>query len=197
MTALTMWTARTLLGRMLQEGREVAGRSPEAVATVTGISGKTIRRLEEGETARPRPVTLDSLAGFYALDAAFLRQLAEWDELAGEELSGGVRELAVARLGPLAPETAAEADDPLLWLAMRLGTAGASRPREEANGSGRGELLWGLPGTRLADVDARTRAQMTALLEDLLALDPRRRELVTELVADMRAAQERGRDYEE
>jgi transcriptional regulator with XRE-family HTH domain len=65
---------------LLREGRVLLGESPEQAGASAGISGRTIRRLEQGEIMRPRGVTLDVLGRYYNLNSAFLRWLAGRDE---------------------------------------------------------------------------------------------------------------------
>src|SRR4051794_37568430 len=126
-------TARQLLGAVLREARETVDRSPEQVGSAAGVSGRTIRRLEEPEpdTTRPRRVTLEALASFYGLRTSFVRQLAEWGDAAGEPLAELLRDAAAAALGAEVVEGYATGDDDeLTTLAMRM--ARHSTPRPEA-----------------------------------------------------------------
>src|SRR4051812_18215818 len=95
------WSGRALLGAVLRNARETLGdRSPEQVARVAGVSGRTIRRLEEGDFEhRPRVVTLDALASFYGLRAGFLRELAAWTVLSDQEVAERLHEAARETLG--------------------------------------------------------------------------------------------------
>src|SRR4051812_25488560 len=80
-------TAKDLLGHVLREARETIDRSPEQVAQVAGTSGRTIRRLEEGQyDSRPRAVTLDALSTFYGLRSGFVRELADWGEARDDDV---------------------------------------------------------------------------------------------------------------
>ena len=75
-----------VLGLVLTEARELLARSPEQVGAATGLSGRTIRRLEAGLSRRPHTTTLEVLAEYYALDAELLHQLVAWSELDGGKL---------------------------------------------------------------------------------------------------------------
>lgn len=179
------WTAGRLLGQILCEGRQGVGRSPERVEDVTGVSGRTVRRLEEGATARPRAVTLESLASFYGLDPDFLRQLAAWKETAGEELEARLRDLAIERFGEAAEGIADDVEDPLLWLGMRLARAGR---RATPSGWGMGRMHPTVAADSGTDL-----SELEELLTDLGRLDRRRMVLVRELVRELRLAQDRDR----
>jgi transcriptional regulator with XRE-family HTH domain len=179
------WTAGRLLGQILCEGRQGVGRSPERVEDVTGVSGRTVRRLEEGATSRPRAVTLESLASFYGLDPGFLRQLAAWKDTTGDELDVRLRDLAVERFGEAAEVITDDVEDPLLWLGMRLARAGR---RATPSAWGMGRLH-----PPVATDSGTDLTELEELLADLGRLDRRRMVLVRELVRELRVAQDRDR----
>ncbi len=181
------WTARRLLGRLLSEGREGVGRSPERVEDVTGVSGRTVRRLEEGTTLRPRLVTVESLANFYGLDPDFVRQLVVWGDIEGDELDRRIGDLAAERFGDAARDVAGDVDDPVPWLAMRLARAGR-RTGTPAWGTGRVHPLAALAANSGIEFP-----ELDELLSDLERLDRRRIQLVRELVRELRVAQDKER----
>jgi transcriptional regulator with XRE-family HTH domain len=148
------------LGHVLRSSRDLLGRSPEQVGMAIGISGRTLRRLEIGAVRRPRLLTLESLAGYYALDPSVLSYLVEWADLDEEELLARLTELDESELA---------AGETLESVAMRLGRRGGGRiaARRQAQ--------------RANDVEA--------LVEDFLGLDRRRRTLVRALAAELRSAQ--------
>ncbi len=127
-----------------------------------GISGRTVRRLEAGLVHRPRLLTLESLADYYALDPAVLHYLAELADVDPETLLGQLAELDDRQLG---------GDETVESVAMRLARRGGGRivARRQAQ--------------RATDVEA--------LIEDFVSLDRRRRTLLRALAADLRAAQAR------
>ena len=94
-------SARGLLSFVFTEARETLERSPEQVGRTLGMSGRTVRRLEDPEDEqRPRRATLHALAEFYGLDAGFMTTLAsvEWENYEGAELAQ--RLAPVGRRGP-------------------------------------------------------------------------------------------------
>lgn len=183
------WTARHLLGRLLAEGRELSGRSPEAVAAVTGVAGKTIRRLEEGASV-PRPATVQALSAFYAFDPDFLTELTRAEPLPPDELLAMLRERAAGEFGPTVLDMAPHTDAEALWLAARLARAGARRPASTLPlviGGGSASPDADLPADWLAvPVDA---PGVREFLEAYLALDERRRVLLHDLARELHHAQ--------
>lgn len=177
-------TARELLGQVLAEGRAQAERSPEAVAAVTGVAGRTVRRLEDAQST-PRAATLQALASFYGMDTNVLMTLSNWDNLHGEELAGQLRELAVERLGASALDAAAEQEDELGWLAMRLARSG--RPRELADDGARALSAWLANELGFVrELSPVERRQLRDIVAGVLALEPARRELFAKLVDELR-----------
>lgn len=148
---------------MLAEARALLGRSPEQVGAATGLSGRTIRRLEDGLIRRPHTTTLETLADFYALDARVLHRLLGWAELDGDGL---LRELR--RLDETAP-----AEFSSVQLAMRAARRGVDEGR-----AGEGH---------------HPDPEVAAIIDDFLALDRRRRTHLRFLLHDLRAAAERER----
>ena len=142
--------------------RQLVGRSPEQVAAVIGLSGRTVRRLEAGAIHQPHRTTLEALAEFYALDRALLRQLVEWRDLDERALLGTLRELDAGRSG---------SDLPLTELAMRIARRGAGSDAQTAR-------------------EWPPDPELTALAEDFLALDRRRRIQARLLLHDLRVATE-------
>jgi transcriptional regulator with XRE-family HTH domain len=188
MTARTrlVITGRGLLGAVLKSARETVDRSPEQVGNATGISGRTVRRLEEGaQTAmRPRPVTLDALAGFYGLRAKALNDLAELSDCTGQALVERVRDLAEQTLGADAVRDASGDEDEVFVLAMRMARQLPARTEASAE-------PFAMRLTRWAGIEQAADAEMVGeLLEDLLVLDRRRLRLAADLVAELRAARE-------
>jgi transcriptional regulator with XRE-family HTH domain len=156
-----------LLGHLLQEARAGVQRSPEQVANLVGVAGKTIRRLEEGEVGRPRSATLEALCRYYGLDTGFLLEILDWDERGGS-LARRLGSLYEEQLGRAAPSD--EESDPValgMALARRL-----SRRTEEA-----------------PPVLRRT-PEAQEVLSGYERLDPRRRVLLRALLADLDRAHE-------
>lgn len=181
---------------MLREGRVTLDRSPEAVGKVVGISGRTIRRLEEAapEAARPRPVTLDTLANFYGMRGRFLRQLGSWGELAPPDLTERLHD-AARGFGVEPPDTS----DPGAEL-LALATALARRPPPARPGQSdadahaarrRGQLLafLGAGASSAGDMPAEREAALE-LLATFAQLDRRRQRLLLELARELRGARE-------
>jgi transcriptional regulator with XRE-family HTH domain len=105
-------TSVQALAHVLREGRLLLGESPEQVGGSIGISGRTIRRLETAENARPREITLTVLAAYYNLNAEFVRWLARVN-VDGSELE--TRLMHQAERASLRP-----AESELLPLALML-----------------------------------------------------------------------------
>ena len=156
-----------VLAAVLREARELLGRSPEQVAAVLGVSGRTIRRLEAG-LSRPRYLTLETLASYYAIDAALLHQLVDWAALSDSELEAALRVLAGTEAGLILPDDAGESAEEI---AIRLSRRGGGRLAAAQRGGGDPETL--------------------GLIEDFLALDRRRRTMARALVRELRLAHER------
>ncbi len=113
-------TARALLAWVLAEARYTLDRSPEQIASLVGLSARTIRRLEDPHEARqPRPATLRPLATFYGLDSRFIEELNDWGDLEGAELGAAVRERTSDLLEDGDAEELVGAPDELRMLALR------------------------------------------------------------------------------
>jgi len=173
-------TAARLLGEVLARAREMVGRSPEQVGDQTGVHGRTIRRLEDGSSRRPRRTTLQALAGFYGLDAEFLARLAEWSAAGaeGEWLHGLVigearTEIGEAAIAELDEE---EQGDLLIAVAMRLSRRGG--------GSLSGGSLHGAANPASVEEE-----EIAGLIELLTGLDRRRRRVVVGLLLELRRGQ--------
>jgi transcriptional regulator with XRE-family HTH domain len=157
-------SALRVLGQILAQARALVGRSPEQVGAATGLSGKTIRRLEAGLIIRPHTTTLEALANFYALDADVLHQLVLWRDLDEDNLLEALRPL-----DDTAPDTLDTAQ-----LAMRSARRGFEATRGHVERA-------------LSD------PEIDELVENFLALDQRRRTYVRLLVRDLRVASEQTR----
>ncbi len=155
-------TSIHVLAHVLREARTLVGRSPEHVADVAGVSGKTIRRLESASLRAPRYVTLEALGRYYALDPGVLSQLAAWGDRSGRELIDGIRRLAGR--DDLQPEELVEA----AMAAARRGGALLVVPRE-----------------------VRRDPDVLQLVQDFLALDRGRRALARAILTQLRMARER------
>jgi transcriptional regulator with XRE-family HTH domain len=172
-------TAARLLGEVLARAREMVGRSPEQVGDQTGVNGRTIRRLEDGGSRRPRRTTLQALAGFYGLDAEFLTLLAEWsaEGAEGEWLEGLVLGVARREIGEPA---IAELDDGeegnlLFAVTMRL-----SRRRGSLSG---GSYHGGV------SLPSPEEEEVAGIVELIAGLDRRRRRMVIDLLMELRRGQ--------
>ncbi len=111
-----------LIAHVLHEARLLVGESPEQVGGSVRVAGRTIRRLEEATSARPRDITLTTLAAYYGLDGDFLRWLVR-RTLAGADLTAELRRRAETRdLQPV--------DDPRA-LALMLARLRPVRPTRE------------------------------------------------------------------
>ena len=157
-----MPTSLVVLGQILAEARRLVGRSPEQVGLVTGLSGRTIRRLEAGAIAQPHKTTLEALAEFYALDGALLRRLVELCDLGSAELLSSLRQL---------DEGGAVGDLDVTGLAMRIARRGVEREVRPAR-------------------EWPHDPELAELAEDFLALDRRRRTFARLLLRDLRKAGE-------
>jgi transcriptional regulator with XRE-family HTH domain len=71
-----MIIAGVVLAHIAREGRLFLGESPEQVGGSIGVSGRTIRRLEEAASSRPRDITLRTLATYYGMNPDFFRWVA-------------------------------------------------------------------------------------------------------------------------
>jgi transcriptional regulator with XRE-family HTH domain len=173
-------SAALLLGEILGRAREMVGRSPEQVGDQTGVHGRTIRRLEEGSSRRPRRTTLQVLAGFYGLDVEFLVRLSEWsaDGIEGDLLRDLVLEEAREVIGEaaIAELDEGEEGDLLVAVTMRL-----SRRRG-------GNLSGGSPGGMSGSASLEEE-ELAGLLEHLAALDRRRRRMALDLLLELRQSQ--------
>lgn len=170
-------TAARLLGEVLARAREMVGRSPEQVGDQTGVHGRTIRRLEDGNSRRPRRTTLQALAGFYGLDADFLIRLAGWsaDGAEGEMLQRLVIEAARTEIGEpaIAELDEQEEGDLLVAVSMRL-----SRRNRGRSPSGRS-----LSGGGIEE------EEISSLVAVFTSLDRRRRRVVGEFLLELRRGQ--------
>lgn len=181
-------SGRALLGAVLRNARETLDRSPEQVARVAGVSGRTIRRLEEGDFQhRPRVVTLDALASFYGLRAGFLRELAAWTVLADHEVVERLHEAAREALGEEA------SDQPPDQVAMRLARAGRSNTGETAWGRTLDLLVVDeAQGVTAVEFKAAGRdVEVVALMRTFLTLDRRRQRLLMDLATELEGASRR------
>jgi transcriptional regulator with XRE-family HTH domain len=101
------------------------GESPEQVGGAIGVSGRTIRRLEEAASDRPRDITLRTLASYYGMSPDFFRWIVR-EPATGDDLEERLRHRAeLAGLQPV--------DDPMelaLMLARHRPTT--QRRRDEA-----------------------------------------------------------------
>jgi transcriptional regulator with XRE-family HTH domain len=174
-------TAARLLGEVLARAREMVGRSPEQVGDQTGVHGRTIRRLEDGDSQRPRRTTLQALAGYYGLDADFLTCLARWSAEGAEDetLRRLVTEEARAEIGDaaIAELDEQEEGDLLFAIAMRLARRrGAGTPSVRAPVAGAIQV-----GPEEEEIDS--------LVQVLASLDRRRRRVAAELLFELRRGQ--------
>lgn len=174
-------TATELLGEVLARARSMVGRSPEQVGDQTGVHGRTIRRLEDGESTRPRRTTLQTLAAFYGLDGEYLSLLARWSAEGshGETLERLVFTQARAQLGEDFLDGLNEEEDgaSLVAVAMRLARRGArSSPVKGAQS----------PSSAHAGSEPE---ELTRLVEALKGLDRRRRRAAAAVIIELRRAQ--------
>lgn len=94
-----------LLARVAREGRYLMSESPEQVGSAVGLSGRTVRRIEDPDMERrPRRLTVETLCQYYALDSELLVLLAK-SQLEPDVLDRMIRERAegagMASGGPL------------------------------------------------------------------------------------------------
>jgi transcriptional regulator with XRE-family HTH domain len=194
-------TAPRLLGEVLAHARGTVGRSPEQVGEQTGVHGRTIRRLEDGESESPRRTTLQALARFYGLDGDFLIRLASWSSrgLEGPALERKLFEVAASELGSDALDAldADDGHDRAVVVAMRLARPrparqAANRPLAGEFGRGHMHFLASALSENDAAVGQFTAAEQKELAELVVALaglDRRRRRLVGALIIELRGAQ--------
>lgn len=180
------WTNSRVLGEVLQRARDALGRSPEQVGALVGVSGRTIRRLEAGESDRPRRMTLESLAGFYGLDPEAVNELsaAPVDPI---ELLATLRENVALRLTPESVAALEGAEDEAVELAMRLVRSGPSHIRP-AMPEDRYEFVLDLLANLRRGAPAEY-AEIVTAMADLALLDRPRRGLGAALLRELRAAQ--------
>lgn len=183
-------TARALLAWVLGEARYTLDRSPEQIASLVGLSARTIRRLEDPhEARRPRAATLRPLATFYGLDPRFIEELNDWGDLEGAELGAAVRERTSDLLEDGDAEELAGAPDELRMLALRAArgrgaAATTSHRTAEIFGTQVAQLLERLARSLAAD----EHADFVRLLDGFNELDRRRRRLLVALLQDLAAA---------
>lgn len=185
-------TATQLLGEVLMRARATVGRSPERVGEQVGVSGRTIRRLEEGASTRPRRTTLQALAGYYGLNPEFLVTLTIWgaQREQGVDVRSRLNERAVRELGPEVTETLLADVAGERELAMRLARAPQTALLSSAApGSGRAwtatALLQALGGPGGQGTNDRDRIELLSAVGGLVSLDRRRRRLVAELIEQL------------
>jgi transcriptional regulator with XRE-family HTH domain len=194
-------TAAELLGAVLERARATTGRSPEQVGEQTGIHGRTIRRLEDGESEKPRRTTLQALAGFYGLDGDVLVRLATWSSqgLGGGALRRRLTEMAEAELGAdaVAALTSAEGEndedeeqEAAIAVTMRL-----ARPRPERFGqfgTGRTHQIprpFDESAPALSALSQAEQDELSQLMVALSRLDRRRRRMVLAFTRELGSAQ--------
>jgi hypothetical protein len=183
---------RALLSYVLCEARNLLDRSPEQVGAAIGMSGRTIRRLEDPEyIAQPRRTTLTTVAAFYGLDAQFVAELADWED--GEDaLLAWMREQAGFR-GQEFSGRSDEARQLAMLLARGPGRGNGEVP---ALGFGSGKThAWAAVVHRLKGLELRSghdeeTDELVGLLGAFLSLDRRRRRLALALMEELRAARE-------
>lgn len=174
--------------------RATVARSPEQVGAQTGVHGRTIRRLEAGESTRPRRTTLQALAGFYALNGELLTALGAWsaEGVSGDELRARIVDRARAALGAHATAAGSDADagdELVVHLAMRLSRAGRGQPASEDRSAGReGSALAFATEMLRGPADAQ-REELTRLLEYVQVLDRPRARMLVALAREMHQAQ--------
>jgi hypothetical protein len=110
-----------LLARVAREGRYLTSESPEQVGNAVGVSGRTVRRIEDPDMERrPRRLTVETLCQYYALDSELLVMLAK-SQLEPDALDRLIRERAEA--------AGLASGGPLPQVALALARA----PRDEAS----------------------------------------------------------------
>lgn len=189
-------TATELLGKVLSRARATVGRSPEQVGEQVGVSGRTIRRLEEGTSARPRRTTLQALASYYGLNREFLLALGDWSasRITAADVSDRVRDRAERELGAEVVQALGASRDDDVELVMRL-ARGPQSGLVPLNlpGSGRMQtaltLLQTLKGPGAPWSSERERLEVLTAVGSLIALDKRRRRVVAELIEQLHEAQ--------
>jgi hypothetical protein len=187
-------TSAQLLGEVLVRARATVARSPEQVGTQTGVHGRTIRRLEAGESLSPRRTTLQALAAFYALNSELLTSLGLWSKqgVADEEL----QELIVARAQEVLGadvthsfDADADADELVVHLAMRLCRAGQRRDARQDAVTGREAAALAFVDGLLRGPPSSERDALTSLLSHVKALNRQRTMMLGALAREMHQAQ--------
>jgi transcriptional regulator with XRE-family HTH domain len=178
-------TATDILGQVLARARDSLHRSPEQVGALIGISGRTIRRLEDGEAGRPRRTTLEALSGFYGLNPDAVVWLAEV-EGADAELLAQLRQRAVAVLGPHVAGALEDVEDEAVELAVRVARASASGDSSPQQGKTQFVIAF-LRSARTAS--PREHADAVDAFVDFLTLDRSRRALARQMLENLRVAQ--------
>src|ERR1700678_1555174 len=72
-------------GSWVRQQREAAGTTREELAAKSGLSVRAISDLERGQTARPYPRSIRSLASALGLSPATSDQLITWYRTSGED----------------------------------------------------------------------------------------------------------------
>lgn len=189
-------TATHVLAEVLARARGTLGRSPEQVGEQVGVSGRTIRRLEEGASRRPRRTTLQALASYYGLNPEFMTALGAWSahQLTDLQLHDRILERASRELGQDVTGVAASTPDADIDLAMRLSRApqSGSQPFGAISAVRTHEIAAVLQELRAPGVigaTERERGEVMAAVGGLLTLDRHRRRLAAELIGQLREAQ--------
>jgi len=180
------WTNTRVLGEVLRRAREALGRSPEQVGALVGVAGRTIRRLEAGESDRPRRVTLETLAGFYGLDPVAVSELAACPA-DPSDLLAVLRDQVATRLTPETVMALDGADDEPVELAMRWARS-APASASATDPDARYELVISLIRDLRRQAPAEY-AEIIAAMADLASLDRGRRGIAAALLRELRLAQ--------
>lgn len=176
-----------MLGDVLRRARETLNRSPEQVGSLVGISGRTVRRLEDGESQTPRRVTLEALAGYYGLNPDVIVRLAEAPD--ADALLRDLREQTESLLGAGVTEALREDENEAVELAMRLSRLSGARADGLSPSRGKGQSVMAFLRSS-AKRSPREYTEAVDAFVDFLALDSGRRTLAQQLLRDLHAAQQ-------